>query len=253
MVIPSSNSETGAASVAPHPTEVKGIEKRGGVRLIGTPIGNLGDITFRAVEAIREADVVACEDTRHSRRLLEHLGIRDKELVALHDHNERHRAASLVDRAAAGEAVVYLSDAGTPGISDPGYRLVNAAVEAGVRVEVIPGPSAVVTALSGSGMPSDAFYFGGFLPVKSGRRATEIAEALDRRETSIYFESPHRLLKSLEAIRELAADRSLCVARELTKRFETFHRGTAADLVVEFTNQPPRGEITLLIRGRGRE
>lgn len=222
------------------------------VQLIGTPIGNLGDITFRAVESIRSARVVACEDTRHSRNLLNHLGISDKELIALHDHNEQQRAESLVQRALAGERIVFLSDAGTPTISDPGFRLVNACIAAGVRVEVIPGPSAVVTALAGSGLPSDAFYFGGFLPVKSGRRAREIGEAILRRETSIYFESPHRLIRTLAAISELDLNRDVCVARELTKKFETYHRGPAGKLLEEFTARPPKGEITLLIRGSGK-
>jgi len=222
------------------------------LQLIATPIGNLGDITFRAVEAIRAADLVACEDTRHSRRLLDHLGIRDKELVALHDHNESRRSASLVECALQGARLVYLSDAGMPGISDPGYRLVNAAWAAGLKVEVLPGPSAVTTALAGSGLPSDAFYFGGFLPVKSGRRTKELAEALARRETSIYFESPHRIAGTLEILAGLDADREICVARELTKRFETFHRGGAKELCEEFQSRPAKGEITLLIRGAGR-
>ncbi len=222
------------------------------IQLVASPIGNLGDITHRAVEAIRAACVVACEDTRHSRRLLDHLGIQGKELVALHDHNEKTRARSLVERAAQGGKVVYLSDAGTPGISDPGYRLVNAAHEAGVRVEVLPGPSAVVTALAGSGLPSDAFYFGGFLPVKSGRRTSELGEALTRRETSIYFESPHRLAGTLAILAQLEPQREVCVARELTKKFETYHRGMAESLAEEFSARPPKGEITLLIRGAGR-
>jgi 16S rRNA (cytidine1402-2'-O)-methyltransferase len=229
------------------------LDPAGLVQLVATPIGNLGDITFRAAEAIRQADVVACEDTRHSRRLLEHLGIRDKELVALHDHNERFRAAALVERVKDGAKLVYLSDAGMPGISDPGYRLVNAAHEAGVRVEVLPGPCAVVTALAGSGLPSDAFYFGGFLAVKSGRRTRELSESLDRRETSIFYESPHRLAGTLEILQTLAPDREICVARELTKRFETHHRGSAAELSGYFSAHPPKGEITLLIRGAGRD
>lgn len=226
---------------------------RGTIQLVATPIGNLGDITFRAVEAIRAADVIACEDTRHSRRLLEHLGIRDKELVALHDHNERTRSVGLVERVLAGSKLVYLSDAGTPGVSDPGYRLVNAAHAAGLQVEVLPGPSAVLTALAGSGLPSDAFYFGGFLPVKSGRRSRELAEALARRETSIFFESPHRILGTLELLKELDPDREVCVARELTKKFETYHRGPVAALFEEFTKRPAKGEITLLVRGAGRD
>lgn len=157
-----------------------------------------------------------------------------------------------MQRALAGERIVFLSDAGTPTISDPGFRLVNACLNAGVRVEVIPGPSAVVTALAGSGLPSDAFYFGGFLPVKSGRRAREIAEALLRRETSIYFESPHRISRTLAAIAEIDATRDVCVARELTKKFETYHRASASELLEEFTSRPAKGEITLLIRGTGK-
>lgn len=222
------------------------------MQLIGTPIGNLGDITFRAVESIKAANVVACEDTRHSQRLLSHLGISGKELVALHEHNEQHRAQSLVERAMNGERIVFLSDAGTPTISDPGYRLVNACHEAGVRVEVIPGPSAVITALAGSGLPTDAFYFGGFLAVKSGRKGREIEEALARRETSVFFESPHRLIKTVAAIAAIEPGREICVARELTKKFETYHRGTASQLLEYFTAQPGKGEITLLIRGCGK-
>lgn len=222
------------------------------MQLIGTPIGNLGDITFRAVESIKAAHVVACEDTRHSQRLLSHLGIPGKELVALHEHNEQQRARSLVERAMNGERIVFLTDAGTPTISDPGYRLVNACHEAGVRVEVIPGPSAVITALAGSGLPTDAFYFGGFLAVKSGRKGREIEEALARRETSVFFESPHRLTKTVAAIAAIEPEREICVARELTKKFETYHRGTASQLLGYFTAQPGKGEITLLIRGCGK-
>lgn len=223
------------------------------VQLICTPIGNLGDISFRAVQSIQNADVIACEDTRHSSRLLQHLEIERKELVALHDHNEGARAGSLVERAAQGEKIVFLSDAGTPTISDPGYRLVNACVDAGVKVEVIPGPSAVITALAGSGLPTDAFYFGGFLPVKSGKRARLLEESLNRTETSIFFESPYRLLKTLTAMTELNPDRSICVARELTKKFETYHRGTAPQILEEFAEKTVKGEITLLIQGAGRE
>lgn len=222
------------------------------VQLISTPIGNLGDISFRAVECIKAADVIACEDTRHSSRLLRHLQIERKELVALHEHNETQRAGALVERAAQGERIVFLSDAGTPTISDPGYRLVNACVEASVRIEVIPGASAVITALAGSGMPTDAFYFGGFLPVKSGRKMAQIEQAISRIETSIFFESPHRILKTLSVLADLAPERRLCVARELTKKFETYHRGTAHNLLEEFSGKTVKGEITLLIQGAGK-
>ncbi|MBP9223366.1 MAG: 16S rRNA (cytidine(1402)-2'-O)-methyltransferase [Verrucomicrobiales bacterium] len=224
----------------------------GVVQLICTPIGNLGDITFRAVESIRAANVVACEDTRHSRGLLTHLGIHDKALVALHEHNEEKGAGDLVERALRGERIVFLSDAGTPTISDPGYRLVNACHAAGVRVEVIPGPSAVITALAGSGLPSDAFYFGGFLPVKSGRKSTEIGKALQRRETSIFFESPHRITKTLAVIAAQDPEREVCVARELTKKFETYHRGPVTQILEEFMVRQVKGEITVLIRGGGK-
>jgi len=225
----------------------------GSVQLIGSPIGNLGDITFRAVECLKAADVIACEDTRHSVRLLRHLNIGEKELVALHDHNEGRRAQSLVDRAAAGEVIAYLSDAGMPTISDPGYRLVNACVAAEVRVEVIPGPSAVMAALAGSGLPTDSFYFGGFFPVKGGKRAKELEAALERSETSIYFESPYRILKSLDVLCSASPDREICVARELTKKFETFHRGSAKAVFEEFSKLPSiKGEITLLVAGCGR-
>lgn len=227
--------------------------KSASVQLIGTPIGNLGDITYRAVECIRNADLIACEDTRHSARLLSHLGIRDKELIALHEHNEAKRAQQLVERVIEGATLAFLSDAGMPTISDPGYRLVNECIERGVEVEVIPGPCAVITGLAGSGMPTDAFFFGGFLPVKSGRRERVISEALNRVETSVFFESPYRLQKSLEVLANLEPGREVCVARELTKKFETFHRGTAEELAADFREKKVKGEITLLVRGCGKK
>lgn len=225
---------------------------RGRLQLVASPIGNLGDITFRAVEALKNANVIACEDTRHTSRLLNHIGVTGKELVALHEHNEQHRSGRLVERALNGEVIAYVSDAGMPTISDPGYRIVRASYEAGVIVEVLPGACAVVTALAGSGMPTDAFYFGGFLPVKSGRRSTELSIALDRKETSIYYESPHRLLKTLNALCEIEPERDICVARELTKKFESFHRGQAQEVQRHFSEVKPKGEITFLIQGKGK-
>ncbi len=224
---------------------------RGRLQLVASPIGNLGDITFRAAEALKNANVIACEDTRHTSRLLNHLGVKNKELVALHEHNEQHRSGRLVERALGGEVIAYVSDAGMPTISDPGYRIVRASYEAGVLVEVLPGACAVVTALAGSGMPTDAFYFGGFLPVKSGRRSNELVTALDRKETSIYYESPHRLLKTLNALCEIEPGREICVARELTKKFESFHRGQAQEIQKHFSEVNPKGEITFLIQGKG--
>lgn len=224
---------------------------RGRLQLVASPIGNLGDITFRAAEALKNANVIACEDTRHTSRLLNHLGVKNKELVALHEHNEQQRSGRLVERALNGEVIAYVSDAGMPTISDPGYRIVRASYDAGLPVEVLPGACAVVTALAGSGMPTDAFYFGGFLPVKSGRRVNELAAALDRKETSIYYESPHRLLKTLNALCEIEPAREICVARELTKKFESFHRGQAQEVRAHFTEVNPKGEITFLIQGKG--
>jgi len=214
--------------------------------VVPTPIGNRQDITLRAIEALRESDLIAAEDTRHSGMLLHHLGIK-KPFISLHEHNEASRIPELTDRMVAGLRVALVSDAGMPGISDPGHRLIRACVERGLPVTVLPGPSAVTTALVGSGFPSDRFFFGGFLPVKSGRRAAEIARAAERDGTSIYFESPHRILRTLEALRGCCPERQVCVARELTKTFEEYRRGTAAELVAHYEKHPPKGEITLLI------
>ncbi len=217
--------------------------------VVPTPIGNLQDITLRALEALRAADVVAAEDTRHSGILLHHHGI-SKPMVSLHEHNEASRTAELVEQIAQGRQVALITDAGMPGISDPGFRLIRACRERHLPVTVLPGPSAVPTALVGSGFPTDAFYFGGFLPVKSGRRQAELERAAAREETSVYFESPHRLLKSLEVLAALAPDLSVCVARELTKKFEEFRRGKPAELAEHYRQHPPRGEITLVISSR---
>lgn len=214
--------------------------------VVPTPIGNRQDITLRAIEVLRAADLVAAEDTRHSGMLLQHLGVK-KPFISLHEHNEASRSAELVDRMAGGAHVALITDAGMPGISDPGHRLIRTCIERGIPLTVLPGPSAVLTALVGSGFPADRFYFGGFLPVKSGRRAAEIARAAARTETSIYFESPHRIVRSLEALKELCPGRQICVARELSKAFEDYQRGTPDVLLEHFEKHPPKGEITLLV------
>ena len=216
--------------------------------LIGSPIGNLGDITFRAVDTLKKVALIAAEDTRRSSILLRHYHI-DKPLTSFHEHNESRRTGELVQRLLAGESVALLTDAGMPSISDPGYRLVQASIQVGIRIEVIPGPSAVLTALVGSGLPTDRFFFGGFLPVKSGRRQKELQAALARETTSIYFESPHRIIRSLEVINTLDPARLICVARELTKQFEEYHRGEAVTVLAHYIANPPRGEITLIIKG----
>jgi 16S rRNA (cytidine1402-2'-O)-methyltransferase len=220
--------------------------------IVPTPIGNRQDITLRAIEALQSADVVAAEDTRHSGMLLQHLGIK-KPFVSLHEHNESARVEELTSRMASGTKIALITDAGMPGISDPGHRLIKSCIERGLPATVLPGPSAVITALVGSGFPTDRFFFGGFLPVKSGRRANEIAQAASRSETSIYFESPHRIERTLEALHAACPDRPVCVARELTKTFEEYRRGLPAEVLAHFQKHPPKGEITLVISADGKK
>lgn len=219
----------------------------GRVVLVPTPIGNLGDITLRAIEVLKDADRIACEDTRRTAPLLSHLGVEGKPLISMHEHNEARRADEIVEMARAGELVAVVSDAGMPGVSDPGYRLIQACIEHGIAHEVLPGPSAVITALIGSGFPCHAFQFGGFLSVKSGKRRAALQAALDADGTGIFFESPHRIASTLKILAEINPDARVCVARELTKKFETYHRGTAATLLAEFEGRKVRGEIVLLV------
>jgi 16S rRNA (cytidine1402-2'-O)-methyltransferase len=214
--------------------------------VVPTPIGNRQDITLRAIEVLKSADLIAAEDTRHSGLLLQHLGIK-KPFLSLHGHNESFRCEDVANRIAEGSHVALITDAGMPGISDPGYRLIRTCIDRGLPVSVLPGPSAVLTALVGSGFPCDRFFFGGFLPVKSGRRANELTAAAARQETSIYFESPHRILKTLTALDAICPGRTICVARELTKTFEEYRRDTPATLIAHFEKHPPKGEITLVI------
>jgi 16S rRNA (cytidine1402-2'-O)-methyltransferase len=214
--------------------------------VVPTPIGNLQDITLRALQTLRDTDLIAAEDTRRSAILLLHHNIK-KPMVSLHEHNEETRTADLVEVIAGGKSVVLITDAGMPGISDPGFRLIRACRERGLAVDVLPGPSAVITALVGSGLPTNAFYFGGFVPVKSGRRRAELERAVSRPETSVYFESPHRLLKTLQVLTEVAPEADVCVARELTKRFEEYRRGSPAELCAHYESRAPKGEITLVI------
>jgi 16S rRNA (cytidine1402-2'-O)-methyltransferase len=216
--------------------------------VVPTPIGNLGDITLRALEILKDVDLVAAEDTRHSGILLKHYQI-NKPLISYHEHNEAMRTAQLVERLAAGEKIALITDAGTPGVSDPGARLIRECIRRGLDFTIIPGPSSILTALVGSGFSAEKFFFGGFLPIKSGQRERELRAAATREETSIYFESPYRLTKTLKASIDVLQDRQLCVARELTKKFEEFRRGAAADLLAHYEKHPPKGEIVLLISG----
>jgi len=217
--------------------------------LVPSPVGNLEDITLRALRLLREADLIAAEDTRHASILLKHHGI-SRPLLSLHEHNEAQRSGEIAQRLAAGENIALLTDAGMPGISDPGYRMVRACLERGLEFTVLPGPSSILPALVGSGLPLHEFYFGGFLPVKSGRRKAALEAALARAETSIFFESPHRIARSLAVLAELDPERPVCVARELSKKFEEYWRGSAAELSARAEKQPPRGEICLLIAGQ---
>lgn len=214
--------------------------------VIGTPIGNLKDITLRALEALKSSDVVAAEDTRHSGNLLRHFEIR-KPLVSYHEHNEAMRTQELSERLAGGENVALITDAGMPGISDPGARLIRACIERGLPYTIVPGVSAVVTALVGSGFQLDRFCYRGFLPVKSGGRERELRAAAEAEEATVFFESPYRIGKTLKACADIMPERQLCVARELTKKFEEFRRGTAAELLAHYEAHPAKGEITLVI------
>jgi 16S rRNA (cytidine1402-2'-O)-methyltransferase len=218
--------------------------------VVSTPIGNLGDITLRALEVLKSVDVIAAEDTRHSGMLLKHFEIK-KPLLSYHEHNEAMRAAQLVERLAAGEDVALITDAGTPALSDPGTRLIRECIKRGLLFMIIPGPSSVLVALVGSGFSTEKFCFRGFLPIKSGQRERELLAAVNREETTIFFESPYRLTKTLAACIEIMPDRQLCVARELTKKFEEFQRGTARELLAQYRAHLPKGEIVLVVAGSG--
>jgi len=223
----------------------------GTLYLVATPIGNLEDVTYRAVRVLREVDLIACEDTRHTRKLLDHYGI-SKPLTSYHEHNEAERAEELAAKLRAGTNVALVSDAGMPLVSDPGYRLVAAAIRAGVPVVPIPGPAALLAALAASGLATDSFFFAGFLPPKSGQRARALEALRDQTATLVFYEAPHRILETLEDIERIfGAGRPVVVARELTKLHEEFLRGTASEVRAALASRAAvKGEITLLI---GRE
>lgn len=216
--------------------------------VVATPIGNLGDITLRAIEVLKLADVVAAEDTRRSGLLLKHLGIK-KPFISYHEHNEAARTMEFVERLARDENIALITDAGTPGMSDPGLRLIRECIKRELPFTIVPGPSSILTALLGSGFSTDKFCFRGFLPVKSGQRERELRAAAERAETTSFFESPYRLTKTLAACIDIMPDRQLCVARELTKKFEEFRRGVASELLAHYQAHRPKGEIVLVISG----
>ena len=213
--------------------------------VVATPIGNLGDFSHRASEVLKSVDWIACEDTRHSKVLFDHYGIQ-KPLVSYHDFSEAKKAPELVRRLAEGERGALISDAGTPGIADPGYRLISQAAEAKIRVEVLPGPSAFLTALVLSGFPMNRFVFEGFAPVKDAAKKKWLVELARQERTVVFYESPHRLLKTLHAMHEVLGDVRVVVARELTKKFEEVLRERVSVLVERFSRGKVLGEFVVV-------
>jgi 16S rRNA (cytidine1402-2'-O)-methyltransferase len=219
----------------------------GTLYLVSTPIGNLEDITHRAVRLLGEVDVIACEDTRHTKKLLNHYGINTK-TISYHEHNERERAVELLKQLERGADVAVVSDAGTPGISDPGFRLARLAIENEISVVPVPGASALITALVVSGLPTDDFFFGGFLPSRSGARRARLSELRSIPATLIFYEGPHRIAATLKDAREILGEREAVVARELTKMHEEIARGRLSELAERFSSaESARGEMVLII------
>ena len=222
--------------------------KQGTLYVVATPIGNLEDITLRAIRVLKEVDEIAAEDTRRTRILLKAYEI-SSPVSSLYDEVEKERSRRLVDKLTTGKNIAYVSDAGTPGLSDPGYRLVTEAIRRGVRVVPVPGVSAVVAALSASGLPMHSFVFHGFLPAKAKQRREALQSCRTERRTQVFFESPQRLRACLEDLRELMGDRPLVVAREITKKYEEFLRGSSGDILAMLAERQIRGEITLMVAG----
>ena len=218
----------------------------GTLYLVATPIGNLADITHRAIEVLGKVALIACEDTRHTRKLLQHYGIPTR-TVSYHEHNEQDRARQLIELLREGKDVAVVSDAGTPSISDPGFRLVRAAIENNVPVVPVPGPSALISALIAAGLPTNEFFFGGFLPARSNARRSRLNELRSVPGTLVFYEAPHRLKETLKDAYETLGEREAVVARELTKMHEELKRGRLSELAQHYSNEEPRGEIVLLI------
>jgi 16S rRNA (cytidine1402-2'-O)-methyltransferase len=236
-----------AADVGDETSEIKAkLSRTGCLYLVGTPIGNLEDITLRALRILREVDQIACEDTRHSSKLLNHYNI-EKPLVSYHEHNEMTRAPELVVALEQGAKIALVSDAGMPLVSDPGHRLVAMCLRHQIPVVPIPGPSALLASLSASGLPNEEFLFVGFLPSRSGERRRALERLRIENRTIIFYEAPHRVSESIADAREILGDRPACLAREVTKLHEEFRRGKLSELSASLEERPARGEITLLI------
>ena len=222
--------------------------KKGKLYIVSTPIGNLEDITLRAIRTLKEAGIVAAEDTRHTKHLLNHYQI-STTLTSYHDFNKEEKAEILIARMKEGTDVALVSDAGTPGISDPGFFLIKRSIEEGINIVPIPGPTASIAALSISGLPTDAFVFEGFLPKKKGQKTKKIEALKDDRRTLILFESPHRIVKTLDELESILGDRRAALVREVTKVYEEIIRGRLSDVKKRLENKKIRGEITLIIEG----
>lgn len=220
--------------------------EKGTLYICATPIGNLGDITLRVLETLKGVDFIAAEDTRHSRKLLDHYAIKTP-LLSYHQHNEKQRASELIGRLKEGQSGALISDAGMPGISDPGQILISQCLEEDIIIDVLPGPNAALTALVLSGMPTESFVYLGFLPLNKGERKRVLSKISELPYTIIFYEAPHRLTRTLQDIFEILGDRETVVARELTKLHQTVHRGLTGDLLARFQATPPKGECCLLL------
>lgn len=220
--------------------------------IVPTPIGNLDDITLRALRVLKEVELIAAEDTRHTQHLLAHFGIKTP-LTSYHDHNERGKARTLVERLKSGASIALVSDAGTPAISDPGYRIVVDAIQAGIQVVPLPGASALTTALSASGLPTDRFLFEGFLPAKAQERKANLQSLRGEVATLVFYEGPHRLLDALNDMLKIFGDRDIAVARELTKVHEEFLRGKLSEVIGALADRDIKGEIVIMVRGTSGE
>lgn len=234
--------------MGPTPANIGNMEESGTLYIVATPIGNLEDITLRALNILRDVDLIAAEDTRHTRKLLNHYGI-NTQLTSYFEHNKLVKGDFVIGRLMGGRNVALVSDAGTPGISDPGYNLIRAAIEADIKVVPIPGPSAVIAALSSSGLTSDRFVFEGFLPARDKARKDRLESLKEEERTLIFYESPQRLLSTLQDIHDKMGDRSLAVARELTKLFEETLRGRVSEVLAALEGRSIKGEVVIVLDG----
>jgi len=220
----------------------------GKLYLVPTPIGNLGDITQRALDTIASSEIIACEDTRISGRLMAHFGLK-KRLISYHDFNEKRRLPQLLEILKTGGSVSVITDAGSPGLSDPAYRIIRAAIDNGITVCPLPGPNALIPALTGSGLPLDRFFFEGFLPNKSGSRRNRLGKLKELEHTLVFYESPHRIEKTIVDLLDIFGDRPACLAREISKIYEEFIRGNLSEILTTIRQKHIKGEIALVVSG----